>query len=130
MLYITSSQKEAEQEKHLSYNANFSVCKQPVNKTILRKWLTVLISLSIKSKYRQGCHYCVSKKSGNFAKWLMYPLLQATGLPRHRRSQLGGGSFPVFVWSHRNFLQNTVKIFEFNGACWWFWDGCEKIYWF
>ena len=35
------------------------------------------------------------------------------GLPRHRRSKLGGGAFPVFVWGHRMFLQRKVKILEF-----------------
>ena len=45
----------------------------------------------------QGCQYCVLKKSENFAKCLTYVLPQATGLPRHRRSQLGGSAFPVFV---------------------------------
>ena len=45
----------------------------------------------------QGCLHCVSKKSGNFAKCLTYALSQVTGLPRHRRRQLGGGAFPVFA---------------------------------
>ena len=35
--------------------------------------------------------------SGNFAKCLTYALLQAIGLPRHKRSRLSGGAFPILV---------------------------------
>ena len=35
--------------------------------------------------------------SGNFAQCLTYALLQAIGLPRHSRSQLSGGAFPILV---------------------------------
>ena len=61
----------------------------------------------------QGCQHCVSKKSGNSAKCLTSALPQAIGLPSHRRSQLGGGAVPVFVWGRRNFLKNRVKILGF-----------------
>ena len=45
------------------------------------------------------------KKSGN--------VCVTAGLIRHRRSQLGEGAFPVFVWGQKNLLQNKVKILEF-----------------
>ena len=43
------------------------------------------------------------KKSGNFAKCLMYSLPKDICLPRNRRSQLGGGAFP--------FLSRVTEIF-------------------
>ena len=55
----------------------------------------------------------VFQKSGNFAKCLTYALPQAIGLPRHKRSQLGGSAFSVFVSSYNFFSQNRVKILEF-----------------
>ena len=86
----------------VTYSNNKSVCKMKVGK------------LCIFNTYlKQGCQHCLSKKSGNFANCLMYVLPPAIGLPRHMRSQLGGGASRVFVWDHRNFLQNRVKIVEF-----------------
>ena len=41
----------------------------------------------------------------------MYTLLQAIGLPRHRRSQLGGGAFPVLSENHRIFFCKMKKKF-------------------
>ena len=63
----------------------------------------------------QGCQHCVSKKFGNFVKCLTHALLQAIGLPRHRRSQLGGGLFPslsevteIFCKIESKFLNSKV----------------------
>ena len=59
--------------------------------------------------------------------WKLHEVLNVRVTAGHRRSQLSGGAFSVFVRSHRIFLQNRVKILEFLSACWWFCDGvCKK----
>ena len=75
----------------------------------------------------QGCQHCVSQKSELFAKCLKYALPQVIGLPRHRRSQLGGSAFDVFVWNHKFFLQNSWILGVLAGG---FVMECAKKSWF
>ena len=40
----------------------------------------------------------------------------------------GWKRFSLFCLGRRKFLQNRVKILEFQGACWWFCDGmCKNV---
>ena len=56
-----------------------------------------------------------------------YALPQAIDLPRQKRSQLGGGAFPVFVWSHRNsFCKIESKSLNSMVLAGGFAKGCAK----
>ena len=70
----------------------------------------------------------LQKKFQNFAKCLTYELPQAIGLPRHRRSKLGGGggAFSVFVWGHRNVLKIESKFLMSRVLAGGFVMGCAK----
>ena len=70
----------------------------------------------------QDCQHCVSKKSGNFAKYLTYALSQAIGRPRHRRSQLGGGAFSFLSKITNLFFKTESKFLNFRillVVLWW-----------
>ena len=74
--------------------------------------------------HRPGLPTLCFKMSANFAKCLTYALLQAIGLPRHRRGQMGEDTFPflskitnLFCKVESKFLNSRVLAGGFVIRC-------------